>query len=921
MTEPFKFVIANDKDKARYAIDAHGGLRETRKTITVGTGADFATINEALQVASRFASDYTFDVQRLEHFRVEIRLLAGFVMAEQVFVVGQDLGYVHITSVDAVVPITRSALNQNYGGSGQNWRNGTFPAFCAARGARLPVIKALFEMDTSGDGIGTVGVYVFENSSAVIFRNCGVKGAGWRGLYVDGGYAYARDTIWDGSGFAGGPEGFSGGVRASNGAVVMARGASAKNCAAGGYWSAAYGTVADADFSGATGIGLGVQGGSKVVGAATKADNCGTYGFYVANGSDFYNGRSSDTGLYPSAQNCATSAVFVEDGSVYASARGTYTATGPAIDVRTASRAVCQIATVTSSGSRGLAVSDGSEANVQSSIITGSGDWGARLYGGSRLFAQDAKIGGASGGVQLNSGSLLFKNGATALDGTSDLVCNVRAGEYSPNGAVFGADERTTLYSADASTGFSGASTREQIILTGNLTGARSFTLYDSTNYASRRHTLAHAGTGTVAYLFQPNGTTKIAALYPGESVTVAANGSGGWMVISRARLPYLGRTVGNGNVTMVPTWQFIRNSTTITGNYSITMYAAGDGAAHDHTFSRNDSGSGVWTVYEPDGTTAVAIVAAGQWVQIAPQDSGSAWYVAARGVLNVASRVGTVASSATPTINFDLVDQFNITSLATAITSMSNNLSGTPQDGDQRRIRFKDNGTAQAIVWGASFTGNLLSVTVPGKTHLQELIYDAAQTKWVGTYCDRLGDGLTAAPAADPLASGFATIPRWAASSSSAALPASGTMQLTYLPADKTQPVSTVYLRTGTTAAAATPTLCRIGLFSVAANGDLTLIASTVNDTTLFAATSTNYSKAFSAAAGITAGDRLALGILVISGAALPTFAGGGAPGSSETAVGPRSAGQVSGLSDLPSTVANASISANNAHIYARVA
>lgn len=69
-----------------------------------------------------------------------------------------------------------------------------------------------------------------------------------------------------------------------------------------------------------------------------------------------------------------------------------------------------------------------------------------------------------------------------------------------------------------------------------------------------------------------------------------------------------------------------------------------------------------------------------------------------------VTPRVGTVASSATPTINTDNVDMFTITAQAAAITSFTTNLSGTPTTGQTLLIRIKDNGTARAITWWASF-------------------------------------------------------------------------------------------------------------------------------------------------------------------------------------------------------------------------
>jgi hypothetical protein len=69
-----------------------------------------------------------------------------------------------------------------------------------------------------------------------------------------------------------------------------------------------------------------------------------------------------------------------------------------------------------------------------------------------------------------------------------------------------------------------------------------------------------------------------------------------------------------------------------------------------------------------------------------------------------VTKRTGTVASSATPTINTDNVDYYSITAQAAAITSFTTNLSGTPTDGQTLWISITDNGTARAITWGASF-------------------------------------------------------------------------------------------------------------------------------------------------------------------------------------------------------------------------
>lgn len=96
--------------------------------------------------------------------------------------------------------------------------------------------------------------------------------------------------------------------------------------------------------------------------------------------------------------------------------------------------------------------------------------------------------------------------------------------------------------------------------------------------------------------------------------------------------------------------------------------------------------------------------------------------------------RVGTVASSATPSINTDDVEAYSITALAAAITSMTTNLTGTPTNFQKLIIRIKDDGTARGITWGTSFqsgSATLPTTTVLGKTLMVGLIYDSVDSKW----------------------------------------------------------------------------------------------------------------------------------------------------------------------------------------------
>lgn len=96
--------------------------------------------------------------------------------------------------------------------------------------------------------------------------------------------------------------------------------------------------------------------------------------------------------------------------------------------------------------------------------------------------------------------------------------------------------------------------------------------------------------------------------------------------------------------------------------------------------------------------------------------------------------RTTTETSSATPTINTDNTDIHTITALATAITSMTTNLSGTPVNGQKLIIRIKDDGTARGITWGASFASRgatLPTTTVLGKYQYNGFIWNSTTSTW----------------------------------------------------------------------------------------------------------------------------------------------------------------------------------------------
>jgi hypothetical protein len=92
-----------------------------------------------------------------------------------------------------------------------------------------------------------------------------------------------------------------------------------------------------------------------------------------------------------------------------------------------------------------------------------------------------------------------------------------------------------------------------------------------------------------------------------------------------------------------------------------------------------------------------------------------------------------TVASSATPTPNMDITDEYTITALAEAATFGAP--TGTLVNGRKLIIRIKDNGTARVLNWNAIYRAGtdvaLPTTTVISKTMYCGFIYNSTDIKW----------------------------------------------------------------------------------------------------------------------------------------------------------------------------------------------
>lgn len=169
-----------------------------------------------------------------------------------------------------------------------------------------------------------------------------------------------------------------------------------------------------------------------------------------------------------------------------------------------------------------------------------------------------------------------------------------------------------------------------------------------------------------------------------------------------------------------------------------------------------------------------------------------------------------------------------------------------------------------------------------------------------------------------DWLTSGQETLPRELTTTTAAATGGSQNLRLSFFTARKSFTTTQARVISGGTAAGATPTLVRFGLYSVATDGSGTLVAATVNDTTLLSATGTAYAKAWSASTAVVVGRRYAFGLLIVSAAAMPTLVGAGMQNNAEAIEPPRLVATLSGQADLPASFAAGSLGVSGARHYA---
>jgi hypothetical protein len=333
--------------------------------------------------------------------------------------------------------------------------------------------------------------------------------------------------------------------------------------------------------------------------------------------------------------------------------------------------------------------------------------------------------------------------------------------------------------------------------------------------------------------------------------------------------------------------------------------------------------------------------------VQVANAAAGSTPSVAAVGVdTNVALNLVSKGSSKVQINGVEAVDLSSaqtLTSKTLTSPTLTTPALGTPASGTLTNCTFptlnqNTTGSAATLTTGRTVQADLSSTssaTFDGSANITPGVTGTLAVGNGGTGATTLtglvkGSGtsaLTAATAgtdyadidtdvfADALTTGESTLLR--RQCNAANVPSgTGNCRFTFFTARKTETVTQIRTISGSTAAA-TSTLCRVGIYSVDGSGNLTLIASIANDTALWAATNTAYTRSLSASFTKTRGNRYAVGLIFV-GTTAPTFAGINTGfASSEFGIGPRLGALTGSNADLPATVAVGSLTDTSTQSY----
>lgn len=242
-------------------------------------------------------------------------------------------------------------------------------------------------------------------------------------------------------------------------------------------------------------------------------------------------------------------------------------------------------------------------------------------------------------------------------------------------------------------------------------------------------------GTGGAPSTGPGGGVTQIIA---GTNITISPPGGTGAVTINAT-------ASGSGTVTSFSIvnangfFGSVANATTtpaLTISTTVTGILKGNGTAMSAAVSGTDyapgtSAAATGLVVSTTGTGALTTVAAPAGTVVGTTDTQTLTNK------RITKRVDVLsAPGATPTFNTDNYDEIRLTSLGTAITNLSTNVTGTPQDGDTLIIQFTDNGTARTLSFGSLFIASgtiaLPLTTVAGVQLSTGWLWSVPASAWV---------------------------------------------------------------------------------------------------------------------------------------------------------------------------------------------